>query len=90
MARSPELITAQVACEAIANNPDAYEPDTIAAVIHTATYAGVSDFYLDMLKALPGTEVPELHPITAQRLTEADKARRSRIWRDEAYAGVGL
>lgn len=45
-----ETITAQIAAEAVANNPTAYSTDDIEAVIHTATYAGVSDTYLEALK----------------------------------------
>jgi hypothetical protein len=44
------LITAQVAVEAIANDRAAYGEATIAAVILTAENAGVSDFYLNMVR----------------------------------------
>lgn len=50
MTMSPEAITAQVACEAIANNPTAYNTSDIEAVLHTAKYAGVSDTYTEALK----------------------------------------
>lgn len=47
---SPEAITAQIACEAVANNPTAYDTSDIEAVIHTAERVGVSDTYTEALK----------------------------------------
>lgn len=47
---SPEAITAQIACEAVANNPTAYDTSDIEAVIHTAERAGVSDMYVEAIK----------------------------------------
>lgn len=52
MSMTPEAITAQVACEAVASNPTAYTADEVDAVIHTATYAGVGGSYLEALKAI--------------------------------------
>jgi hypothetical protein len=43
-------ITAQVAVEAIANDPNAYLASTIEAVLETAEKAGVSDVFLNMIR----------------------------------------
>lgn len=43
-------VTAQVAAEAIANLPDEYDRATVATVLADGIAAGVSDFYLDILR----------------------------------------
>lgn len=43
-------LAAQVAVEAVANDRFAYDLETIAAVLSVAREAGVSDFYLDMIR----------------------------------------
>lgn len=47
--RTPAQITAQVAVEAIVDDPNAYAPETVHAVLAEALAAGVSPFYTDML-----------------------------------------
>jgi hypothetical protein len=43
-------LTAQVAVEAIANDPDAYDASIVHAVFYDAVRLGVDAFYLDMLR----------------------------------------
>lgn len=46
-------ITAQVAAEAIVNEPGGYDAATIAAVRDEAIAAGVAPLYVDLLVPLP-------------------------------------
>jgi len=47
--RTNAQIAAQVAIEAVANDPNAYNEATIAAVIAAAEASGVSEFFLKMV-----------------------------------------
>lgn len=71
--RTPAQIAAQVAVEAVANDPMAYDVDTIDAVRQNGRRNGVSDFYLDMLEADVSAERLRQVPTreTAVKLGEA-------------------
>lgn len=47
--RTSAQVAAQVAVEAIANEPTGYDPATIVAVRANGVLHGVADLYLDML-----------------------------------------
>lgn len=46
----PAAVAAQVAVEAVANCPEAFDVDTIACVLANGERNGVASFYLDMLR----------------------------------------
>lgn len=48
--RTPAQIAAQVAVEAIANDPDGYDDETRAAVLSNGVDQGVAALYLDMIR----------------------------------------
>ena len=54
-------ITAQVACEAIINNPTAYEYRTVLAVLHAARDAGVASLYIGGVEEVERSMVDEFN-----------------------------
>lgn len=48
--RSDAQVAAQVAVEALANNPDAFSQDTIEAVLRNGEAYDVPDFYMDLAR----------------------------------------
>lgn len=50
MNRTPAFIAAQVAVEAVANEPEAYDEETRAAVLAFGQEQEVADFYLAMIR----------------------------------------
>lgn len=46
----PAQIAAQVAVEAVANDPDAYDFPTVVAVLENGEANGVPEFYLDLVR----------------------------------------
>ena len=49
MMRTADQVTAQVATEAIINDPDDYELDTMVSVLAHARAVGVAQLYVDQL-----------------------------------------
>lgn len=90
MYRNPIRRALQVAVEAIANEPTAYDEHTIAAVREAAARFEVSEFYRDMLPEAPTYEWHCFGTITCDPLLDAhgrecermnDEAR-SEFWAD--------
>lgn len=69
--RTPARIAAQVAVEAIANEPDGYDDETRAAVLANGIAEGVAALYLDLIRR------PESCDITCDRGTCGDRCDRS-------------
>lgn len=51
MERTARFITAQVAVEAVINDPTGYDAETIEAVRKEGEEVGVADFYMTMIPA---------------------------------------